>query len=131
VLTLSYLSWAGLQRVTRSSMLETLRQDYITTARAKGLTERVVILKHGLRNAMIPVTTIAVPTVIGLMLSGVVITETVFNYKGLGLLSVDATLQFDVPMVLGFTLIGTSLIVLTNLLVDILYVFIDPRVRYD
>jgi peptide/nickel transport system permease protein len=65
------------------------------------------------------------------MLSGVVITETVFNYKGLGLLSVDATLQFDVPMVLGFTLIGTSLIVLTNLLVDILYVFIDPRVRYD
>jgi peptide/nickel transport system permease protein len=131
VLTLSYLSWAGLQRVTRSSMLETLRQDYITTARAKGLTERVVILKHGLRNAMIPVTTIAVPTVIGLMLSGVVITETVFNYKGLGLLSVDATLQFDVPMVLGFTLIGTSLIVLTNLLVDVLYVFIDPRVRYD
>jgi peptide/nickel transport system permease protein len=112
-------------------MLETLRQDYITTARAKGLTERIVIWKHGLRNALIPVTTIAVPTVIGLMLSGVVITETVFNYKGLGLLSVDATLQFDVPMVLGFTLIGTSLIVLTNLLVDILYVFIDPRVRYD
>jgi peptide/nickel transport system permease protein len=131
VLTLSYLSWAGLQRVTRSSMLETLRQDYITTARAKGLIERVVILKHGLRNALIPVTTIAVPTVIGLMLSGVVITETVFNYKGLGLLSVDATLQFDVPTVLGFLLIGTALIVLTNLLVDILYVFIDPRVRYD
>lgn len=131
VLTLAYLNWAGLQRVTRSSMLETLRQDYITTARAKGLSEDIVIFKHALRNALIPVTTISVPIIIGLLLSGVVITETVFNYKGLGLLAVTATLQFDVPAVLGFTIIGTSLIVVANLIVDILYVFIDPRVRYD
>lgn len=131
VLTLAYLNWAGLQRVTRSSMLETLSQDYITTARAKGISENAVILKHALRNALIPVTTLSVPIVIGLLLSGVVITETVFNYKGLGLLAVTATLQFDVPTVLGFTMIGTSLIVVGNLLVDVLYVFIDPRVRYD
>ncbi|MBI3659979.1 ABC transporter permease [Candidatus Acetothermia bacterium] len=130
VLTLAYLNWAALLRVTRSSMLETLRQDYITTARAKGLPENVVVQKHAKRNALIPVTTISANIVAGLI-GGVVITETIFNYKGVGIFSLDATLQFDIPTVLGVALFGTTLIVITNLVVDILYAIIDPRVRYD
>jgi peptide/nickel transport system permease protein len=130
VFSLSYLSWAGLLRVTRSSMLETLRQDYVTTARAKGLTEKTVVHKHARRNALIPVITISVGIVGGLV-GGVVITETIYNYKGLGMFAVDATISFDVPAVLGITLFGTSLIVITNLVMDILYAVFDPRVRYD
>jgi peptide/nickel transport system permease protein len=130
VITLSYLSWATLLRVTRSSMLETLKQDYITTARAKGLPERSVVHKHAKRNALLPVATISGFVIYGL-LTGVFITETVFSYRGLGYWGVASTLSFDVPAVIGIVLFATTLIVLTNLVVDILYTFIDPRVRYD
>lgn len=129
VLTLSYLWWAQILRVTRSSMLEALRQDYVTTARAKGLPERVVINKHVRRNAMIPVATIGSLVVVGLM-SGVVITETVFNIRGLGSFFAESALNLDIASVLGFTLFYSTLVVVGNLVADILYAFLDPRVRY-
>ena len=129
VITLSYLWWAQILRVTRSSMLEALRQDYVTTARAKGLPERVVINKHVKRNALIPVATIGGLVIIGLM-SGVVITETVFNIRGLGFFFANSALNLDVISVLGFTLFYAVLVVLGNLAADILYAFLDPRVRY-
>lgn len=128
VITLSYLDWALIQRVTRSSMLEVMRQDYVTTARAKGLPEREVIQNHARPNAMIPVATIGGLTVIALM-NGLVITETVFNYRGLGWFAADAALHLDVISVLGFTLFSGILMVVANLVVDILYAVLDPRVR--
>jgi peptide/nickel transport system permease protein len=124
------LSWALILRVTRSSMLETLRQEYVTVARAKGLTEREVINKHAKRNALIPVATIGGLTIIGL-LNGVVITETVFNYRGLGYWAANAALSLDIISVLGFTLFNGVLLVVGNLIVDVLYAFIDPRVRLE
>lgn len=129
VITLSYLWWAQILRVTRSSMLEALRQDYVTTARAKGLPERLVINRHVRRNAMIPVATIGSLVVVGLM-SGVVITETVFNLRGLGYFFAESALNLDITSVLGFTLFYSTLVVLGNLVADILYAFLDPRVRY-
>ncbi|HEY5595869.1 MAG TPA: ABC transporter permease [Candidatus Bipolaricaulota bacterium] len=126
--TLSYGSWAALQRVMRSSMLETLRQDYVTTARAKGLTESVVNKKHARRNALIPIATYTGFTVVAL-LSGVVITETIYNYPGLGSWLVQASLTLDVPAVLGLLTFVTVLYMVVNLIVDLLYVVIDPRVR--
>lgn len=128
VITLAYVQWALILRIMRSSMLETLRQDYVTTARAKGLKEGVVIKKHGRRNALIPVATIAGLMAIGL-LNGVIIVEVVFNYRGLGYLSWNAAVHLDIPMVLGFTLFNALLMVVVNLMVDISYAFIDPRVR--
>ncbi|MEN3010177.1 MAG: ABC transporter permease [Candidatus Bipolaricaulaceae bacterium] len=130
VLTLSYLSWALLVRVTRSAMLEALRQEYVQTARAKGLRERVVIHKHAKRNALIPVVTIGGLMIIGL-LNGVVVTETIFNYKGLGYWFANAARQLDMPAVLGFTLFNGVLMVIGNLVVDILYAVIDPRIRLE
>lgn len=130
VITLSYISWALILRVTRSSMLETLRQDYVTTARAKGLRERVVIQKHAKRNALIPVATLAGLVTAGL-LHGVVITETVFNYPGLGRFAAKAALQLDIAAVLGFAIFNGILMVTANLVVDILYAVIDPRVRLN
>ena len=129
-ITLSYVSWALIVRITRSSMLNALREDYVTTARAKGLTENVVIHKHAQRNAMIPVITISGYLIAGL-LGGVAITETIFNYKGLGYFFVSAANQLDMPAVLGFTLFSGLLWVFANLAVDILYSYIDPRVRLD
>ena len=128
ILTLSYISWATFVRVTRSSMLETLRQDYVTTARAKGLPERTVIRKHAQPNAMIPVVTLAGFQVI-LLLGGVVITETVFNYPGIGKAAADAAAQLDVVTVLGFALFNGVILILANLVVDVMYAVIDPRVR--
>jgi peptide/nickel transport system permease protein len=128
ILTLSYISWATFVRVTRSSMLETLRMEYVTTARAKGLRERDVIFKHAQPNAMIPVITLAGFQVIGL-LGGVVITETVFNYPGIGQAAASAAQQLDVITVLGFALFNGLILILSNLVVDVLYAFIDPRVR--
>jgi peptide/nickel transport system permease protein len=130
VITLSYLDWALIQRVTRSSMLEVMRQDYVTTARAKGLPEHEVIQNHARPNAMIPVATIGGLTVIALM-NGLVITETVFNYRGLGWFAADAALHLDVISVLGFTLFSGILMVVANLVVDILYAVLDPRVRLE
>jgi peptide/nickel transport system permease protein len=127
-ITLSYLNWALLLRVTRSSMLETLRQDYVTTARAKGLKESVVINRHAKPNALIPVTTIGGLTLVTL-LNGVVITETIFNYRGMGWFFADAALHLDVVAVLGFSMFNAIILVIGNLIVDILYASLDPRVR--
>lgn len=128
ILTLSYISWATFVRVTRSSMLETLRMEYVTTARAKGLTENTVINKHARPNAMLPVVTLAGFQVIGL-LGGVVITETVFNYPGIGQAAANAAAQLDVITVLGFAIFNGLILILANLVVDVMYAFIDPRVR--
>ena len=130
VITLAYLSCAMLMRLMRSSMLEALRQDYITTARSKGLPERVVVNKHAQRNALLPVTTVAGLLVAGL-LNGVVVTETVFNIRGLGLFAASAAVQLDLPSILGFSLFNGVLLVCTNLVVDILYATFDPRVRLE
>jgi len=130
IVTLSYLSWALLLRVTRSSMLEVLRQDYIVTARSKGLSERTVIFRHALPNALMPVVTIGGMMVVGL-LNGVVITETIFNYPGIGKAAADAALFLDVVTVLGLTLFNGFMLIVANLVVDILYAFIDPRVRLE
>ncbi|MCS7240797.1 MAG: ABC transporter permease [Candidatus Bipolaricaulota bacterium] len=130
VFTLAYIQWALLLRITRSSMLETLRQEYVMTARAKGLAERVVIYKHAARNAMIPVATVGGLLLIGL-LNGVVITETIFNYPGLGSWAANAASQLDILSVLGFALFNCALLVLGNLFVDILYAVIDPRIRLE
>jgi peptide/nickel transport system permease protein len=128
ILTLAYIQWALLLRVTRSSMLESLRQDYVTTARAKGLSERDVIYRHARPNAMIPVVTVSGFTVVGL-LNGVVITETIFSYPGIGSVAARAAAQLDVLTVLGFTLFNGVILLLANLVVDVMYAVVDPRVR--
>lgn len=128
ILTLAYIQWALLLKVTRSSMLESLRQDYVTTARAKGLSERAVINRHARPNAMIPVITISGFTIVGL-LNGVIITETIFNYPGIGSVAAAAAAQLDVLTVLGFTLFNGFIILMANLVVDVMYAVIDPRVR--
>jgi peptide/nickel transport system permease protein len=128
ILTLSYLSWATFLRVTRSSMLEVLRQEYVTTARAKGLPERDVIFKHAQPNAMIPVVTLAGFAVVGLM-GGVVITETVFDFPGIGKAAAEAAGALDVVTILGFALFNGVILIVANLVVDVLYAFVDPRVR--
>jgi peptide/nickel transport system permease protein len=130
VITLSYVSWALILRVTRSSMLEVLRADYVTTARSKGLKEGVVIDKHAKPNALIPVATVSGIVMIGLM-SGVVITETVFNYRGLGWWVATSAGQLDVISVLGFSLFYGVLVVCGNLVVDVMYAYLDPRVRLE
>ncbi len=127
-LTLAYINWALILRVTRSSMLDVVRQDYVTVARAKGLSERRVINRHALPNAMIPVATIGGLLLFTLM-NGVVITETVFNYHGMGLWVGQSALQLDVVSVLGVTLFEGTILVLANLVVDVLYAFLDPRIR--
>ncbi|MDD2922348.1 MAG: ABC transporter permease [Anaerolineales bacterium] len=128
ILTLSYISWATFLRVTRSSMLETLRMEYVVTARAKGLTEHDVIFKHAQPNAMISVVTLAGFSVVSL-LGGVVITETVFNYPGIGQAAASAAAQLDVITVLGFALFNGFILIVSNLVVDVLYAVVDPRVR--
>ncbi|MDI6600621.1 MAG: ABC transporter permease [Thermoanaerobacteraceae bacterium] len=126
VLTLS--SVAGLMRYTRSSMLEVIRQDYIKTARAKGLRERVVIYKHALRNAMIPVITIFGMWLPGLF-SGAIITESIFNWPGIGPIELLAVNNRDYPLLMGINLILALLTLLGNLIADITYALVDPRIR--
>lgn len=128
VITLAYVNWASMVRIMRSSMLETLRQDYITTARAKGLTERVVLNKHARRNALLPVTTLA-GIMVAYLMGGVVITETIFDYHGLGRFAANAAANLDFPAILGFALYFAVLLVFINLAVDLLYALLDPRVR--
>jgi peptide/nickel transport system permease protein len=128
VITLSYLWWALQMRVTRSSMLETLRQDYITTARSKGVAERAVVNRHALPNALMPVVTLAGGTILGL-LSGVVIVETVFNYPGIGSSFASAAVQLDMVTVLAFVLLNSTIMVIAFIFVDVAYAYIDPRVR--
>jgi peptide/nickel transport system permease protein len=130
VFTLACLWWAFMLRITRSSMLDVLNQDYVRTARAKGLAEKAVIKRHALANALIPVTTVASNMLLGL-LGGVMIVETVFNYPGLGLLTSTAATRLDVPCVVGVALFYAIILVLINLVVDVLYSVIDPRVRLE
>jgi peptide/nickel transport system permease protein len=128
VTTLAYLNWAYMLRVTRSSMLDTLNQDYMVTARSKGLAEKVVVRRHALPNALIPVVTVAALMMIGLF-NGVVITETVFNYPGMGSFLAQAALTLDVVSVLGITLFSSFILVFGNLIADVLYGIVDPRIR--
>lgn len=130
VLVLSLINLAGYSRFLRASMLEVLKQDYIRTARAKGLRERIVVMKHALRNALIPLITVLVYT-IPAVFNGAIITESIFNYKGLGYLYVQALGLRDWPIVTAFLLINAVLIVIANLLADVLYTVADPRIRLD
>jgi peptide/nickel transport system permease protein len=116
-------------RLLRGSLLDVLNEDYIRTARAKGLSERRVILKHGVRSAITPVVTV-LGLDIGILLGGAILTETVFNIPGIGRLAYEAILRGDLPVVQGTVLFGAFFIIIMNLIVDILYAFLDPRVRY-
>lgn len=120
---------ALIARITRASMLEVLNQDYIRTARAKGLATRQVLVGHALKNAAVPIVTI-IGIGIALLIGGVVVTETVFAIPGMGRLVVDAILRRDYPIIQGVILIFSAVYVLINLLVDISYTFLDPRIRY-
>ena len=120
---------ALIARITRASMLEVLAQDYIRTANAKGLATNRVLLLHALKNAAVPIVTV-IGIGIALLISGVVITETVFNIPGLGRLTVDAVLKRDYPIVQGLIMVFAGVKVLVNLLIDISYAFLDPRIRY-
>jgi len=129
-ISLALLQMGLLARITRSTMLEVLRQDYVRTARAKGLPERTVVLKHALANALIPITTV-VGIVISLLISGAVVTETLFSIPGMGQLLTSAVLNRDYPMVQGALLLVTAFLVLINIAVDMCYALLDPRVRYE
>lgn len=128
--TLGFSAAAIIARLVRSSMLEVLRQEYMTTARAKGLRTRSVVLRHGLKNALIPVVTI-IGLQIGNLLGGAVVIETVFARQGIGRLAIDAILAKDFPVIQGVVLFAAVVYVSVNLLVDLLYSVIDPRIRYD
>jgi peptide/nickel transport system permease protein/oligopeptide transport system permease protein len=128
--TLSAFVVAFIARMTRATMLEVLSQDYTTTARSKGLKENVIVIKHALRNALIPIITV-VGLQFGLLLGGAVLTETVFAWPGLGRLIVDSILARDYPMIQGAILTFGLLYVLVNLVVDLLYAYVDPRIRYE
>ncbi|MBA2520403.1 MAG: ABC transporter permease [Chloroflexia bacterium] len=127
--TLGLVASGVVARLVRSTMLEVLRQEYVVTARAKGLGERVVILRHALRNALIPVVTI-VGLQFGALLAGAVIVETVFARRGLGRLAVEAILRRDFPMVQGTILVAAVGYVIVNLIVDLSYAWLDPRIKY-
>jgi len=120
---------ALIARITRASMMEVLSQDYIRTARAKGASNTAVLLKHALKNAAVPIVTV-IGIGLALLISGVVITETVFNIPGLGRLTVDAILKRDYPIIQGLIILFAGVKVIVNLLVDISYAFFDPRIRY-
>jgi len=126
---LGYGAAGSIARLVRSSMLDVLRQEYITTARSKGLLTRVVILRHALKNALIPVVTV-LGLQFGALLGGTVITETVFSRQGLGRTMVDAIIWKDFPLVQGGVMLIAGTYILVNLLVDVSYGFLDPRIRY-
>ena len=116
-------------RITRASVLDILEEDYIRTARAKGLTNRTVLMRHALRNAAVPIVTV-IGIGFALLIGGVVVTESVYNIPGLGRLTVDAVLRRDYPVIQGIILVFSATYVLVNLIIDILYVVLDPRIRY-
>ena len=127
-ITLAFLYAAGYARLTRAGMLDTMGEDFIRTARAKGLPERTVIVKHGLRSALTPILTIF-GLDLGLLLGGAILTESTFSLPGIGKYSVDAVVNNDLPKVLGVVLVGSLFIIIANLVVDVLYAVVDPRVR--
>ena len=126
---LGTIPMAMIARVTRSSMLEVLRQDFIRTERAKGLSERAVIYKHAVRNAMVPVVTV-IGLNFGLLLAGAILTETVFSWPGLGRLTLDAVLDRDYPLLQGAVFTLATMLAFVNLGTDLIYFFIDPRIEY-
>jgi peptide/nickel transport system permease protein len=128
VLTLSLLGVGGLSRYQRSSMLDTLTQDYIRTAKAKGLPHRKVINRHAIRNSLLPMITImglSLPTIVG----GALITETIFDIPGMGLLTLRSATNYDMPVVVGTTIVAAVVTVIGSLVADILYAIADPRIR--
>jgi ABC-type dipeptide/oligopeptide/nickel transport system permease component len=120
---------ANIMRLLRSQMLEVLRQDYVRTAWAKGLRERTVVMRHALKNAMIPVLTIA-GLLVGVLISGNVVLETMFSIPGMGLFTVTSIKQNDFPVVHAIVLLVAIAVVFTNLAVDLIYAWLDPRIRY-
>jgi oligopeptide transport system permease protein len=129
-IALAALPAAFIARITRASTLETMRQDYVRTARSKGLLERVVLIRHILRNSLIPVVTVAGPQFAALV-TGSVIVETIFSIPGIGRLFVQAVFARDYGLIMGTVLFYSFVISIANLVVDILYGVIDPRIRYD
>jgi ABC-type dipeptide/oligopeptide/nickel transport system permease component len=130
VMTLSVGQSALIARLTRANMIETLNAPFVQTARSKGLNERVVIFGHAVRNTLIPIVTV-VGLSVGGLLGGAVITESIFGLPGVGRLAVDAILDRDYPMIQGTVLLVAIAFVFVNLVIDILYVYVDPRIRYD
>ncbi len=129
-MALGYRRAALIARMTRTAMLETLRQDYIRTARAKGLEEKNIIIRHALKNAMAPILTVIGITMVSL-LGGTIVTEVVFNYPGYGRLIVDSVLRRDFPVLQGSLLMIGMIVVFINLLVDLSYALVDPRIKYN
>jgi len=129
-LSMILVDWASLCRITRSSLLEALNQDYVRTARAKGQTERKVVYRHALRNALLPTVTFG-GMLIAWLMAGVVITETIFNYEGIGSFAAKAAARLDFAGILGFAMFFGVLMITMNLLVDLGYAYLDPRVRLD
>ncbi len=129
-LVAGFTSLAGLSRFTRQNMLEVIRQDYVTTARAKGLSESVVIYKHCLKNAMLPVVTILALSIPGLI-GGSVIFETIYSIPGMGQLFYQAVMARDYPLIMGILVMGSFLTLFANLLADMAYAFVDPRIHYE
>ncbi|MDB5093897.1 MAG: hypothetical protein JWO85_1998, partial [Candidatus Eremiobacteraeota bacterium] len=121
---------AQYSRFMRSSMLEVIRTDYMRTAAAKGVSRTAVILKHGLKNALIPLVTIIALTLPGLV-AGAVVTETIFAWPGMGRLFINALGQFDFALLMGYMLLVSTLVVFCNLLADVCYAWLDPRVKYS
>ena len=128
-ITLSFIYVALIARMTRASMLDVLGEDYVRTARAKGIGEAGVLLRHGLRNAAVPVITV-IGSGFALLISGVVVTESVFNLPGIGRLTVDAVLSRDYPVIQGLILLTSGVNLGVNLLIDVAYTLLDPRIRY-
>jgi peptide/nickel transport system permease protein len=131
VITLGTGMMAGYTRYTRSAVLDNLRKDFVKTARAKGLPERVVIGKHVFRNALLPIITIIMFSLSGVVFGGAYLTEIVFGIPGLGRVSFNAIFANDYPVVVTITLIGAMLVLLTNLATDIIYTWLDPRIKYN
>ena len=129
ILTLAVRPCAVLSRMVRASMLDVINEDYVRTARAKGVNERVMLGKHALSNAMLPVLTV-IGVQIGRILSGSFIVETIFNIPGIGRVGVTAVIQRDYPVVLAATLVLAAAFLLVTFVVDLLYAVIDPRIRY-
>jgi peptide/nickel transport system permease protein len=129
-IVIAFGDMAGVTRYMRSSMLEVVRQDYVRTARAKGLPEKVVIIKHALRNALLPIVTL-LGAELPLLFSGSAIIETIFSWPGIGLLGVNAVFQRDYMLVMAINMIGAVLMVVGNLVSDILYALVDPRIKYS
>ena len=120
---------AGDSRFVRASMLEALNQDYVRTAKAKGLPARTVTFKHALRNALLPVVT-NIGLEIPFLFTGAIVTETIFSWPGIGKLTIDSTRSFDYPTLMGLLLITSVLVVFANLVADVAYAFVDPRIKF-